>query len=117
MKHCTFPGCQSPVVANGLCAKHNMRLRRHGDPAHVGRPGRKDKDPMRAMVYEVMRPTNMSERSFARYWRGLKLLRAFGLDPAPVIKKCTRPSGSMNWAQFEEIAESMAAACLAGPLP
>jgi hypothetical protein len=89
-------------------SKHNMRLRRHGDPTKVHRPGRKDEDgPLRQML------CNISDRSYGRYKRGLRLLRDFGLDAEPVIKKCTRPNGSMNWAQFEEIAESEAALALA----
>lgn len=31
-KFCTQPGCSEPVHGNGLCAKHWMRQRRHGDP-------------------------------------------------------------------------------------
>lgn len=28
---CTVPGCHGGVVAKGLCAKHDRRMRRHGD--------------------------------------------------------------------------------------
>ena len=30
--NCTIPGCPNEATAHGLCAKHYMRLRRHGDP-------------------------------------------------------------------------------------
>src|SRR5271166_3573937 len=101
---CTFPDCQAPAVAKGLCAKHNMRLRRHGDPAKVLPPGRKDKD---AAIRELLR--EISDRSYARYARGLRLLRLTGLDAKPVLARCGRPNGSMNWALFEQLAEDMAA--------
>ena len=105
---CTFPECQAPAVVKGLCAKHNMRLRRHGDPAQVNRRGRKRVDPV---VRETMR--ELSDRSYGRYRRGLRLLRYFDLDAKPVIAQCTRPNGSMNWAKFEQLAEAMAAMALA----
>ena len=108
MPRCTFPDCPAPAVAKGLCGKHNMRLRRHGDPATVNRAGRKDGD---RQIRELM--SELSDRSYARYMRGLRLLQTFELDAKPVIASCTRPNGSMNWAKFEQIAESMAAMALA----
>jgi hypothetical protein len=107
-RFCIFPDCQARAVAKGLCAKHAMRLRRHGDPAKVNRAGRKDGD---ADVRELMR--ELSDRSYARYMRGLRLLRLLELDAAPVIKQSTRPNGSMNWAEFERLAESLATMALA----
>ena len=107
-RFCIFPDCQARAVAKGLCAKHAMRLRRHGDPAKVNRAGRKDGD---ADVRELMR--ELSDRSYARYKRALRLLQAFELDAEPVIASCSRPNGSMNWAKFEQLAESMAALALA----
>jgi hypothetical protein len=109
---CTFPDCQAPAVAKGLCAKHNMRLRRHGDPAKVNARGRRDGD---AAVRELM--SELSDRSYARFQRGLGLLRLFELDAAPVIAKCTRPNGSVNWAMFERAAEDLAAMALTRRLP
>jgi hypothetical protein len=101
---CAFPDCQTPAAAKGLCAKHAMRLRRHGDPAKVNRRGRKDKDrPGREMLSEL------SDRTYARYKRGLRLLDFVGLDAGPVIARCTRPNGSVNFAAIERIAEAMTA--------
>ena len=111
-KPCAFPDCQAKAVAKGLCAKHYMRLRRHGDPAKVNARGRRDGDTAaRKMMSEL------SDRSYARFQRGLGLLRLFELDVAPVIAKCTRPNGSMNSAMFERLAESMAAMTLAEAIP
>ena len=53
--------------------------------------------------------SELSDRSYARFQRGLGLLRLFELDVAPVIAKCTRLNGSMNLAMFERLAEGMAA--------
>ena len=102
-KPCTFRGCKGKAVAKGLCGKHNMRLRRHGDPAKVNARGRRDGD---AATRKMM--SELSDRSYARFQRGLGLLRLFELDAAPVIAKCTRKNGSMNCAMFERLAEGMA---------
>jgi hypothetical protein len=104
----TFAGCQAKAVAKGLCAKHYMRLRRHGDPAKVNARGRRDGD---AAARKMM--SELSDRSYARFQRGLGLLRLFELDAAPVIAKCTRPNGAVNCAMFERLAGSMAAMSLA----
>ena len=101
---CAFADCQAPAVAKGLCGKHYMRLRRHGDPAKVNARGRRDGD---AATRKMM--SELSDRSYGRFQRGLGLLRLFELDAAPVIAKCTRLNGSTNWAMFERVAESIAA--------
>ena len=36
---CKISGCSTPAVAHGLCAKHYMRQRRHGDPTVTRPPG------------------------------------------------------------------------------
>ena len=41
--NCTIPGCPNEATAHGLCAKHYMRLRRHGDPNVEIRVGRQPK--------------------------------------------------------------------------
>lgn len=33
--YCSHPGCGAHAVANGLCAKHEKRLARHGDTSVV----------------------------------------------------------------------------------
>jgi hypothetical protein len=40
MGNCTIPGCYSQAVAWGLCTKHYMRNRRHGDPNAAFKRGR-----------------------------------------------------------------------------
>ena len=36
---CSFPGCDGPYEAKGLCNKHYLRLRRKGNPADPGKKG------------------------------------------------------------------------------
>ena len=107
-RSCSFPDCQAKAVAKGLCAKHAMRLRRHGDPAKVNRRGRKDWDAARR---ETMRES--SDRTYARFSRALRLCRDFGLDADSLISRCTRANGSVNNAALERIAETMAIMALA----
>jgi len=38
---CTFPGCEAESIAKGLCPKHYMRARRHGDAAVTQKRGPK----------------------------------------------------------------------------
>lgn len=46
-KPCSIEGCGAQVTHNGMCMKHNTRVRRHGDPNIVfesvkgGKPGKK----------------------------------------------------------------------------
>jgi hypothetical protein len=37
MKICTIDGCDSSVMATGLCSKHYQRNRKHGDPLVTAR--------------------------------------------------------------------------------
>ena|SRR5215471_3340538 len=45
---CKISGCRTPAIAQGLCAKHYMRLRRTGDPTAKRKPGPKPKRPQAA---------------------------------------------------------------------
>jgi hypothetical protein len=109
---CTFSDCQAKAVAYGLSPKHNMRLRRHGDPAKIDRRGPKDKD---REIREMLR--ELSDRTYARFQRALRLCRDFELNAASVIKQCTRANGTVNYAATERLAEDMAAVRLAQQYP
>jgi hypothetical protein len=101
---CTVPECQAPAITRGRCAKHTMRLRRYGDFTTVRRAGRKPAD---SAAREVM--CHLSDRSYARFKRGVGLLRAAGLELSPVLVACTRPNRSVNWSKFEQAAEAAVA--------
>jgi hypothetical protein len=96
-----IPDCQAPAVAKSLCAKHAMRLRRHGDPAKVNRRGRKDRD---APTRELM--SQLSDRTYARFLHAVRLCRDLGVDPKALIQECTRAK-TVNFSEMEQITEAM----------
>ena len=103
MTQCAQPDCQAKAVAKGLCGRHYMRLRRHGDAGKVKKKGRPSGS--RAAVLGAFAGSGVSQRSLDRYIRAIKLLRAHGIDYEPFIKRASRPNGSMNMLRLEEMAE------------
>jgi hypothetical protein len=65
------------------------------------------------LVFEGMRTTGISDRSFARYRRALRLYTTHDLDLKRALEAAGRPSGSMNMSMFEQLAEGTVAARLA----
>jgi hypothetical protein len=102
MTQCTYPGCPAIAVAKGLCTKHYMRLRRHGDAGTVKKAGPKN-DPWIAKVH--LNWTDISKRSRQRFIHAVRLLKAYDIDPAPLIAHASRANGSLNAASLEEMAE------------
>jgi hypothetical protein len=78
---CSVPGCTSAARSKGLCSKHYMRTRRHGDPNIIGKGGRPP-NPDLARIREKF--PDLSGRTQARYARALKINRLakgeFGID-------------------------------------
>ena len=97
MTWCAHPDCQAETVAKGLCGRHYMRLRRHGDAGKVKKAGRPSG--WRVAVLETFAGSSVSRRSLDRYIRAIKLLRA------PFIERATRPNGGVNMLRLEEMAE------------
>jgi hypothetical protein len=106
MTQCTYPDCPAIAVAKGLCTKHYLRLRRHGDAGTVKKAGPKN-DPWIARVHLGF--NDISKRSRQRYIHAVRLLKAYGIDPAPLIDRASRANGSLNTASLEEMAETAVA--------
>jgi hypothetical protein len=103
MTQCAHPDCQAETVAKGLCGRHYMRLRRHGDTEKVKKKGRPSG--RRAAVLGAFEGSGVSQRSLDRYIHAIKLLHTHGINHEPFIKNATRPNGSMNMLRLEEMAE------------
>jgi hypothetical protein len=103
MTQCAHPDCQAETVAKGLCGRHYMRLRRHGDTEKVKKKGRPSG--RRAAVLGAFEGSGVSQRSLDRNIHAIKLLHTHGINHEPFIKNATRPNGSMNMLRLEEMAE------------
>lgn len=97
---CKIEGCGSPVTAKGLCARHYMRTRRHGDAAVLKKRGPAH-DAGRAATYAMMKP--ISPRSFARFWGALRKLERAGATEAAkkqLIAEATSKNGIFSISTF-----------------
>jgi hypothetical protein len=75
--NCSVPGCRGEAVAQGLCAKHYMRLRRRGDP-NAGFPvGRQPRPKPADPELDALRRDNAALRE-----QVAALLKAAGRDGA-----------------------------------
>jgi hypothetical protein len=104
-RRCSIPDCGTPASAGGLCPKHYMRARRHGDPGIVHKRGPKAGPKLRGVGLFVSPRT---EARFDRAWRLDRWLQhEFGAEPYldEAIKAATRPNGSLNFAKVLDIIE------------
>jgi hypothetical protein len=89
---CSIRGCRNLARANGLCQKHYMRVRRHGDANTTSKRG-----PKPFGVSSMF--SKSSPRTQARYRRALNLGGAYKMS-GPVFERAldeaTRPNGSIN---------------------
>jgi hypothetical protein len=106
---CTIEGCEAHATVKGLCAKHYMRIRRHGDPNTVksaGAPRSKAKAFLREEHPAV--PT----RTFDRYHSAMrKLVPTMFFDEKIANKvrtEATRPNGTLNVNRFAGFADRIA---------
>lgn len=75
-----------------------------------GRPGPKP-DPDRAVIRQMF--SDWSDRTFARYWKAFRRAQAlveYGVVDSfeSVLKKASRPNGSINVSKFDQITEAIA---------
>jgi hypothetical protein len=104
---CKIKGCWGKPVAHGLCAKHYMRLQRHGDVNRTLKRGPKPHEltpTLRQMFPEL------SPRTFARYMQAMTLLGTYcdGETRKAAIKAASRPNGSLNMSKLLAIAMAYA---------
>ena len=119
MKLCSVPDCGAAARTRGLCQKHYMRTRRHGDPDATKRPGR-EASRFTEIARDVFR--DQSPRTQARFARALRMARLiadnFDLDFdavwAEAHKAAVRPNGSMNFTVLLQSLEDRAAMLIAG---
>ena len=105
MRTCAVDECLKSARARGLCPQHYQRWRRTGDALAVRRPGRR-REKLRARTAEIV-GIDISERTFARYWRATRMLWELGGPEAvkAAIQAHTRANGTMNVAAMERDAE------------
>lgn len=118
MKNCSIADCGIPARAHGLCQKHYMRTRRHGDAEATRRRGRKASDSGAPIRVAQDLFIEHSPRTQARFARALqmhqKLKHHFDVDLwEQAIKVATRPNGSMNFALLERYVEDRVCQLLA----
>ena len=103
MKFCSVSDCGIPARASGLCHKHYMRIRRHGDPGITKRPGGRY-DSTTAIMLEPFREQSPRSRSrFARAIHLAGLMRDyFNVEDAleGAIRHATRKDGSLNFTRL-----------------
>src|SRR3981081_1384645 len=111
---CSTPNCGAEPMAKGLCGKHYMRLRRHGDPGKALKRGPKSsKGSFRGVIRSLL--SDHSTRSLERRIRAKtlneKLMHFLGADSyyTTAIKLASRPNGSVNFSQLLLIMENRAA--------
>jgi len=102
---CRIKGCYGKPVADGLCAMHYMRVRRHGGPHEVRKRGPK---PSWRADLRAMLPPEQSPRTKARYIRAFKLLAGRGEEVwMKAVEAAARPNGSLNVSKLLAMAEAM----------
>jgi hypothetical protein len=111
---CSAPDCSAEPTAKGFCAKHYMRLRRHGDPNKALKRGpKRDVGSITGIVQSLFR--DQGSRTQARYIRAMtidrKLVGILGGDSYIVeaIRLAARPNGSVNFSKLLRIMETRAA--------
>ena len=101
MKFCSVSDCGIPASTRGLCKKHYMRFRRHGDPGIKKRPGPR-RDFTTAILLEQF-PHQQSPRTRSRFARAIHLAGLmrdyFNVEGAfeDAIRHATGPNGSLNF--------------------
>ena len=118
---CAIEGCEAPASARGLCPRHYVRTRRHGDPTVVKPPGA-PRNVLKAMARQAIGiPDKMSERTFNRFWRAMGILKWLGANAGEAAEQriwdaARRPNGRFNVSKLHDLAvEALRSAVKANP--
>jgi HNH endonuclease len=101
---CKIQGCIKKYCANGFCAMHNARWRKHGDPNIIGKPRKKKTIPIRSCkVKGCLKKYNCSgycRMHRARYERhGDPSIVKIG-NKSCGVKDCTRKYAKNGFCNF-----------------
>jgi hypothetical protein len=105
---CTIEGCKARATAKGLCSRHYMRARRHGDPNQVNPPGARRNVELNTWKVELRKVQPlMSERTFHRYFSAIRGLQWGATEEVieEMVTEATRSSGSFNVSRFKALAD------------
>jgi hypothetical protein len=111
---CTIEGCEAHATVKGLCSRHYMRIRRHGDPNVVKPSGAPRNERLNAwkanLRLDNLLPnadaSSMSARTFEHYcsaWRKLGRLDIEAWNEA--WNEATRLNGSLNVSKFAAVTD------------
>ena len=118
MATCSIMDCDDEATSRGLCAKHYMRWRRHGDSNAVQKSGRKRKSIGRQMFEH-----DWSPRTIARFDKAHRLAARIhevaGFNDAfeKAVQSATRPDGSLNVSKLLDTIEMRGAMLIAEKFP
>jgi hypothetical protein len=102
MKICSAEDCTTPARASGLCAKHYMRQRRHGDTSVVGKPGRPPVYPGVTQMMNALRGAaiDLSDTALRRMAHASILYHELGGDYEAAVARAERKHGTVNTTQL-----------------
>jgi hypothetical protein len=111
---CTIPDCPAPARARGMCSKHYMRVRRHGDANAIHHPGRQADTQLTVARSQFPDRSPRTQARFARTLRFESSLRYLGEEGYLVkaITAATRRNGSLNFEKLEGLMEYRVAVAL-----
>jgi hypothetical protein len=107
---CTIDGCDAVATVKGLCAKHYMRLRRHGDASTVKSAGR-PRDARKVTMAQLF--PELSPRTQHRYAMAMGVLGWLKANTGEdayqrVFDAATRVNGSVNVSKLLTLAKEAA---------
>jgi hypothetical protein len=106
---CTVEGCEAHATVKGLCAKHYMRIRRHGDPNVVKPAGAPRNEAKAYLLKEV--GLSAPTRTFERYHSAMKKLVPYHIFDEAIAHKvateATRRDGTLNVNRFAGFADNI----------